>query len=496
MNSNAGRAPGKRLEAAWQRRLYLYLGVLSVGVGIAVRSLGLWDDFWLDEVMSFFLAREMPSLWAVLFELQIEHHILNTVFIHAVGDDVRWVWYRLPPLVSGVALIVVTGLAARGRGWVASASAMWLIAISFPLIAFSTEARGYAPAACFSMAAYVCVCEYERGARHWAVTGYWFFAVAALLGQLSAIFVLLGIGIHSLGRWLYGDPRWTWRRLMLFHGVPAVGAAAIYWVFVRRFQTVGGTKLPLDEVVLKTLSVIAGGPFTGGLAVVAAAALVIGLVGAALWGVRRPRTDVGHYRAFGNRGSDRRDPHAILFLAILLVVPVAMIVATSREYVYVRYFAVCMPFAYLLLATGVSRLSSCGRAGIAMAVLAVGLMSLGHIRWIASDVAPGRGSYFAAVRYMTEEGRGEVRTVGSDHDFRNEMMVRFFARYAPNGHRLRYHHNGRWPASGVDWLIVSDTERASTPQATVTVGGVVYQHVREFVSKGLSPLHWNLYRKT
>lgn len=53
----------------------------------------------------------------------------------------------------------------------------------------------------------------------------------------------------------------------------------------------------------------------------------------------------------------------------------------------------------------------------------------------------GRGHYLDAVMYLAEHTKDKIITVGSDHDFRNEMVLSFYAKYLPSGKEIVYQNN-------------------------------------------------------
>ena len=81
------------------------------------------------------------------------NHLLNTLWIYAVGDRPTWFAYRLFSILTGSAAIAATGLALRRVGRVESLVAAVLVAASYPMIVYSSEARGYAPAVFFAATA-------------------------------------------------------------------------------------------------------------------------------------------------------------------------------------------------------------------------------------------------------------------------------------------------------------------------------------------------------
>src|SRR5262249_34148389 len=106
----------------------------------------MWHDFWFDEAWSALLVREgVGSPLDILTRLHVDNnHPLNSLFLYALGDRSAWIVYRIPSLLFGIASVVLAGRIMSQRGRVQAVVAMILIGCSYPLIAYSSEARGYA----------------------------------------------------------------------------------------------------------------------------------------------------------------------------------------------------------------------------------------------------------------------------------------------------------------------------------------------------------------
>jgi hypothetical protein len=115
-------------------------------VGVLLRLRGVFTDFWLDEIWGLRIALAAPSWLALITRIhQDTNHPLVSIVMHAIGPVRHWEWYRVFPLLCGIGTIV----AVRERTY------RILAALSFPLIVYPSEARGYAPAAFFLVLAYV-----------------------------------------------------------------------------------------------------------------------------------------------------------------------------------------------------------------------------------------------------------------------------------------------------------------------------------------------------
>jgi hypothetical protein len=95
---------------------------------------------------------------------------------------------------------------------------------------------------------------------------------------------------------------------------------------------------------------------------------------------------------------------------------------------------------------------------------------------------------------MAAQTPGPVIEVGSDHDFRNRLVLDFHARELPAGKRLAYRTREHWPEGGPDWLIVHAAQRPPAPAPQLVSGGARYRLVAEYDHGAISGFYWALYR--
>jgi hypothetical protein len=106
----------------------------------------------------------------------------------------------------------------------------------------------------------------------------------------------------------------------------------------------------------------------------------------------------------------------------------------------------------------------------------------------------GRGDDRAALRYMLQNTRGPVATVGGDQDFRIGTVVRFYTRTGIDPGSVRYYPQASWPPEGVEWLVCEkESFEDLVVPADLTVDGHPYELARTFPTAPLSGLHWFVY---
>jgi hypothetical protein len=171
------------------------------------------------------------------------------------------------------------------------------------------------------------------------------------------------------------------------------------------------------------------------------------------------------------------------------VLPLWLIFVLEPAFLFPRYFLVPMAL-FLVALTGY--LVQLGRrrpwvVGLLLTVL-IG-MNLWH--WSRFTVA-GRGHYREALGYILNHSEAPVVTVGSDFDFRNEMLVDFHRAYlGAKAERLVYVRRDVWLVDGPDWWIAHSQDPDAGPPAL----DERYRFERTYPSSRLSGMIWYVYRR-
>jgi hypothetical protein len=263
-------------------------------LGIALRLRGVFTDFWLDEIWGLRIALDAPSWLALITRIHADtNHPLVSIYMRAIGPVQHWEWYRAFSLLCGIG----TMLLIRDRTY------RILAALSFPLIIYSSEARGYAPAAFFLLLAYV--------TRRRLVFG--IAIILAILSHLSAVAVYLGFLVA--------------RRDWKLHVLPCAFGIWYFFVKVRHLVPGGGPRWTPD-------------PFVLSIGILTLAIVVIEIV-------RRARA---------------RDAEALFFAVAIIVGPLIAAASYRCPCVLPRHFFVCMPFVLILFASFFERVPKWGVA--------------------------------------------------------------------------------------------------------------------------------------
>jgi hypothetical protein len=468
-------------SASGKPGLYVGLGALIL-IAFLLRLYAATDNFWLDEIFTYYLAvGQVHSVADVFTGVRVEHQPLVTLTLYLMGDSANWLLYRLPSVISGTGVLALMAWAGYSRMSKKTLLATVAVAaVSYPLVVYASEARGYAPAAFFSLVMFVLIDAYRRRRNAWYLPGFWLATALAVLYHPAAVCIAFSLGLWSVvHEWRVGGGVGRGvRELALCYAVPLVFTVCLYLTVMRHWGSVGGDVLPLLRVLGDTMAAAIGFPMQPEFRW---AALFLGgalLISSLLILARRVRSDIW-----------------IFYLSALLLAPALMLAFNSRPYVYVRYFVVLFPFFYLMLGEAADAVAGKFK-GLRPAIVALCLLMLaGHVLATADFLRVGRGRYQDAVTYMAANTPRAAVQVGGDHDFRNGLPVFFYSRYLPDNRSMVYLRAGDWPPEGPDWYLVHNTcSEAFLPLTEVRVGGRTYRLVKTYPLMGLSGMGWHLYR--
>ena len=439
-------------------------------------------DLWLDEIWSIEITRAASSPIEILTRFHHDNnHVLNTLFLWLVGAQNTLFLYRLFAVVSGIAALLLVGYLARAWGSSEALLAVILTGTSYPLVLYFSEARGYAPAIMFALLSYALLRRNFREFSPSRLIAFWTASILGILSHLSFVIVSTALLLFSLANAIRIEGPYRTRLIYtLAQHVPPFAFLSWFYLFFARDMVVGGGPPTRNwDVITQASTLLFGFPenvFFGGLGVLCLMAVLV----------------AGSYTLYRNRNEQW-----LFFCFVLVVAPMLMLVFARPELLYVRYFILCFPFFYLLLSYLLChgyRVSKTVRAGVIAAVL---LMLTGQIYKLVSLFELGRGSYRAALTRILENSPEGVVRIGSDHDFRNRLLVDFYASSLARSHRIRYIPHTEWHREPPDWILTHSGEVSYQPPPDITVSGVgVYHFFAAYRFFGLSGWNWFLYRGT
>ncbi|WP_141246057.1 hypothetical protein [Mesorhizobium sp. WSM3859] len=451
--------------------------VAVIGVaGLVLRALGARGDPWLDEIWSLVQLEPLTSIDQIFWRINHDNnHFLNSIYLYLVGADASPLLQRGLSIALGVGAIVAAGAAARGR-WAAVATSL-LFAISYPMVHYGSEARGYAGLVLFTLLA-VMFLERRLDERGSGVA----FGAIVLLGFLSHLIMVETV---------------------------AVLVAWAAWIVWRRTGSLGRVNVELGQIFAPAF-----------LAVLPLAACM--LIGSLLFGFRIGGVLPFSLHAFGQGygGMIRylfgvpdwigdwvsiaaacglvcvcaaiwRDRRASLYVIGIVGLPFIMAMARPPNSEFPRYFLV--PATLMLLWAGelLGRGFAAGGKYRLFAAAAMAAILAGTTTLLLPFYEYGRGSYGAMVDRMTRDGAADY---AANQEFRTVMTVDYFAKRL--GRQASVVAMDKICDRHPSWLILEGSiDRQPQYVDLVPACRSAYERVDASTSWGLSGLAWTLYQR-
>jgi hypothetical protein len=455
---------------------------LVTGIAAVLRLVGTRGDLWLDEIWTLILLEPISWVGQIIWGINNDNnHFLNSIYLFAVGADASPMVQRGFSVVLGTMAVAAAGLASIRNGRAAALIAMMIFAVSYPMVHFGSEARGYAGLVLFSLVALVCL-ERELDRPDW--TNRHGLGLAVGLGLLSHLTMAGPAAVLAL--WTF----WVaWRRTGSLREAEAVTrtifrpalawalaiGAAITFGVLRSGFTVGGVD-PFDPAGFvdgygRLIRLLLGVPEQ-----VPAWLCLEGAVATVM------------LAAFLRRGGANRQD--ALIVVSVIVLPAAMFAAHLPNLQFPRYYLFAGTMFLIFLADVFGR--AWGEGGIrrALAVLALLAIAAGNVVSLRTFYENGRGHYAAAVARMAALG---PFVYGSDHDFRTPMLVNFYARR--QGVVGQYVKFSDWCRTAPEWLVMEDRKTQQREDLVVPECSLRFVRQGLFPAWGLSGWPWALYQR-
>lgn len=447
-----------------------------------MRVPGLFQDLWLDEIWTLGLLMSVTGPWDILMGLHHENnHFLNTLYIFAVGDGAPGWAYRALSFGSGCLALWAAGMIGLRHGTMNALASIYLCALSYPLIHYSSEARGYAPAFSMALICFYCMEEWSQRKSTGAIV---FYQVAAILGLLSHptfVYFLASAIVWAMYRECrQGRTGWeSIRSAVRMNGLPVGMLIFLYVLLLRHMVSGGASQTSWPDMVLGAYSLAIGAPAHGP---AAAVAVLIALA----------------FFLSGIRLLKKQDPGLRVFYILMIVgSPLIVFLLIRPEYYFIRYLLISVPFFLLLVSRVLSHCYASGGFGKWGYVIFIILFSAGNIIHLVDFLKFGRGRYLDALEFILRRSPAETITVSGDHDFRIGAVLAYYTRQISHGGRIAYFTQADYPKEGPQWFISHHTEKDLSPPGLLRTDA--YHHVyhlrKEFRSAGLSGMSWFVYEK-
>jgi uncharacterized membrane protein len=448
-----------------------------------VRIWAAQDEFWFDEIWTLLgLQQNIHSPLEIFTAHHDNNHYLMTLWMYLVAPQRDWFVYRLPSVAAGVGTVVLAAHFARRFGAAASVLAALLTGGSFMLIVYASEARGYAMAGFFALAALLAL---DRFLVRRSITACAAFAVATALGTLSHLtFVQVYCGAAAWSLLSLCNSAATrreaigsWARL---HAAPVAFFATLYAVDVRSLSFGGGDPYVMRDVLANAMALALGGNATRPMWALVNVLLVAVIGATAIVALVREKADIWP-----------------LFTVAIFVAPAVFLSLDRPAVLHERYFYLNVLLFLVLLAFLLSRLLRHGRVGRATATVALALVLVGNGKRTYDFLRLGRGHFLDALDYMAERSTEVDIHIAGDAEFGYQLYAAFYAPYARPGHRFLFEKLAPHMEVEPEWIMFNSVAQSYNPAATIrdVSGRDAYVLARVFRFSGLSGANFALYRR-
>lgn len=461
--------------------ILILTGACLLGAGL--RIAGASGSLWLDEIWSLQNLAHVAGPGDVFWGISADNnHFLNSLWLWSVGPQAPALVMRAPSILFGLSSIALAArIAYRANGWTGAGIAALMFSVSYALVQYGSEARGYAGMIFCLLWAYDAlvrlVADFRDERARYA------FAGASALGGLCQVTIFPAAAMLAIGACasLFRERRDVRQagamaaRLAGAFLLGAIPAGLALWVGL---LNTGAFRLG-DQSAFTLAGWIDGlagmSRATFGFPSSWPAGLVVALSAALLAVAMRmvPRT------------------HRTFTVAAVFLLPLAEAAAHFPNPQIPRFHLASAVIALLLLslALGAAWNRSNGARAIAIACLCA--FALGNLAQLAPFFTNGRGDYAAAVRII---GNG---TYATDAEPETRRVVAFFANAegtTPSLVSLR-------ACGDADWFIAVDDDPApQVPPPSITRGEGPCERTfalrKSFPFAGLSGFRWSLYART
>ena len=258
------------------------------------------------------------------------------------------------------------------------------------------------------------------------------------------------------------------------HVPAAIGVGAILIVTMRGYTVGGSDKFSIPHVIGRTFLLAVGIDsesvpllVVGSLLVLAA--IVLGLV--LLW---------------------RAGDLMWIFFAVTILIAPGLLLLTRPAAMMERFFYVPIVFFLVLMSYLCVQVWCSGWFGPSLAVFGLLLLLGCNVNLTAGFMKFGRGQYLAAVRMICRQTEGDRIRVGSDHSFRNGLLLMFYFPFVKDARPIYEPKiDAKDPA---EWFIFHTVRTDQKwPAMIKSKSGVHYYLVKHFPHVQPSGFDWGVY---
>lgn len=454
-------------------------------VAVLLRVPGIFQDFWFDEIWSYFLVHGLKSPFDIFTKLMNDNnHFLNSLLIYIIdkNDPSNWWKYRIFSLFCGIGTVIAGTLLSSKvfKHNIVKIITLLLLAVSFPLVVYSSEARGYSSLMFFSVLSVYALLEYLKdngkpGKPMLVVLN--LSIIFGFMSNLTFAYMFVGLLTISSVHLSKSNKATIVKEFAKMFIVPFAVVYAMCFEFLVNFVFMpmlviqGGnpvasaikifSELPVYIIGFSKFGIVYSIPFW----IVIVVELIILMKERQLFG---------------------------LFCSSVIMVICCHLLLSPPKYTHFRYFTCMFPFLIVLFADFVCRLYNADKRYIFALLLTVVVVS--NLYYDYRFIKYGRGKYLQAIRYIENKSTNQPITIGSDHDFRISMMIKFYGLFSSK--QISYISDGNMKTVNPEWVIVHTLNKNDmVSQRLEVLKGVFYKLEGYYPYSGyFSGFNWALYK--
>jgi len=479
---------------------FQWLLLILIAIAAVLRLIATRNDLWLDELISLNIAHVVKTPWQIFTAVHSDNnHYLNTIFLYFMRSHADGAADRYLSVLWGIALVPAGYWLLARRSRLEALMLSGLLTFSYPLIHFSSEARGYSGAllglmlACAAMSRWIAermntqkICHSEWSEepaafleRPWLLGAiYSAGLVLALLSHLTAAFIWFALAAGSLIAVARRTERRKWiGQWVAFNTLPAAALLALYVFDLRFLSELGGSPMSVMHGLSRLLALGLGWPAKDAISVWILLLPLAGLIGRHLL-----------------QEKESGEPLAIL-LAAIYILPLLCTLAMRPTFFSSRYFLVVLPFVYASLAMLLGRLARARGGRLVLASVLI-LFFVAQTRLYVEFLQVGRGQYRTALAYMMAHTTSPDVAVASNQDFRSRVELAYYVPRAMGRSQLLYGPvEGRGSFQPEWYILHQEGYEAPGPGQWTGPGQTQWHRAAYFGASELSGQAWTLYRR-
>lgn len=429
-------------------------------IASAIRIWSAQGDMWFDEIWSLnsvsFGTELVASDRSSVVFFHPTTHLLNSLYLAVVnmilGDHAPEIVYRFLSIVSGIGTVWIAALIGRRQGASGALIAGFMVAISYPLVHYSGEARGFSTMMFAALASTYALDQYLSDPIKSNIRNFVIFTVLGLISHPAFIVMLVGLGLWASAHIFLSQRSTveTFRRLVPLFGVQCLTLAA-YGVLVA--GNVTESTYCCFEPAMESLRIITLLAFG-----------INGLYGAPdlpFWGLYLFIT-VGIVWL-----ARQRQLPAILLCAVVILFPLIVVIAENQASSIHRDFLLSALMALMVFAGILSHLWELGKLRRVFAGMILVFFALSNGALYLQSTAGGRGQYSAVIRDIVS-GENQLQRVTGYPSANIEPV-------------FEYYVNDQKLSNGVIWI--PEENQGSVPADWVIHGNLGRKYPDETIER-------------